>query len=113
MHADYACACISLHYPISLLADVCPGLTFIDLVFVMVFGHLYAPGIGLYIWPSRHIILLQQFAISRAIAHFLPIRPHLYIASFSLQVYAALSIGNYLALGHENLPVEASICMPP
>ena len=38
-----------------------------------------------------------------------PLSPHLYTASFSLQVYAAASMGVFLALRYENRAVQASV----
>ena len=53
------------------------------------FGHLYASVIWPYMWLAHHIIPLYSFANFQSNCTLLPARPHLYIASFLLQVYAA------------------------
>ena len=67
---------------------------------------VYAPGIiGLCIWlapPTISVLFIRLRSFIRAIAHFLPARPRLYIASFlRTPGLCRLGVRSPLALGHE------------
>ena len=82
------------------------GQWYLAICMLQAFGYMYDLPIGLF--------LFNRLRISREIAHFLLARSHLYIQSSIFHPsLCRLIIGNYLALGHENVPAEASFCMPP
>ena len=54
-------------------------------------------------------MFVTRYHLFQSSSTFGPVRPRLYIASFSILVYAATSIGFLLALVYENLLLRASI----